>query len=224
MLLLVEGVPGAGKSSLARHLRDALAEAGRPVRWWSEEELGHPVYLFRDDAELNQCIADLNAGRYEEVIQAALDAWRRFANDLRDSEATIILDGCLSIYLTYTLFFYDVPESTIAAYIDEVARIIAPCDPRLILLRPSNLAQDLASVCAARGDEWSGRHIGQTERSPRGRRLGLQGFAGYVAFWTEHRGTDGSALRGHAVRSSCRPRPSRRLAGHARDGGRLSVD
>src|SRR5689334_15798961 len=96
MLILTEGVPGAGKSSLARHLRDALSADGRPVRWWSEEELGHPVYVYRDDAELKQCIADLTAGRYNHVV----------------------------------------------------------------------LAADLASVCAARGEASSSRHIGQTERSP----------------------------------------------------------
>jgi hypothetical protein len=187
MLILVEGPPGAGKSSTARHLRDVLSVAGRPVRWWSEEELGHPVYVFRDDAELKECLTDLTAGGYKEVVEAALDRWRAFAEGLCASETAIILDGCLSIYLTYTLLFFDVPEREIAAYVEEVARIIAPCDPRVILLRPADLARDLAAVCAARGEEWSGRHIGQTERSPYGQRLGVKGFEGYVSFWADHR-------------------------------------
>lgn len=79
------------------------------------------------------------------------------------------------------------PEQVITAYVDEVARIIAPCDPRLIVLRPTDLARNLASVCAARGERWTQAHIGRTEASPYGRRLGLQGFDGFVAFWVEHR-------------------------------------
>ncbi|MFN8636865.1 MAG: hypothetical protein U0893_23710 [Chloroflexota bacterium] len=186
MLILVEGVPGAGKSSTARQLRDALEAAGRPVRWWSEEELRHPVHIFQDDAGLKQCVADLRQGHFETVIQSALERWQRFADGQRESETTGILDGCLSIYLTYTLMFFDVPESTIAAYIDQVVRIIAPCDPRLVLLRPADLARNLASVCTARGQGWVQAHIGRTETSLLGQRLGLHGFEGFVAFWAEH--------------------------------------
>jgi thymidylate kinase len=138
MLILIEGVPGAGKSSLARHLRDVLNAAGRPVRWWSEEELGHPVYVFQDDAGLNQCIADLTAGRYEAVVRSALEQWQRFADEISQSDTTVIMDGCLSIYLTYTLLFYDVPERQITAYVDEIVRIITPCDPRLVSVSVSD--------------------------------------------------------------------------------------
>src|SRR4051812_19337430 len=180
MLILVEGVPGAGKSSTARWLRDVLEASGRPVRWWFEEELGHPIHLFQDDAGLRQCIADLWEGRFEAVIESALAQWRRFADGVCAADGIVILDGCLSVYLTYTLFFFDVPEHRIEAYVEDVVRTIAPCDPRLVLLRPVDLAQNLASVCAARGDEWSQRHIRQTETSPLGRRLGLQGPDGYV--------------------------------------------
>lgn len=187
MLILVEGVPGAGKSTTARWLRDALQVQGRPVRWWFEEELGHPVHVFQDDDGLRDCIADLRNGRFEDVIQAALGCWRRFANDLRGSDTSIIVDGCLSIYLTYTLFFYDFEESAIAAYVDEVIRIISDCDPRLILLRPTDLTHNFASVCAIRGDPWSNNHITTITSSPRGKRLGLSGFDGLVEFWSAYR-------------------------------------
>jgi hypothetical protein len=187
MLILVEGTPGAGKSSTARWLRDVLVTHERPVRWWFEEELGHPVHLFQDDDGLRQCVADLRDGQFEAVISAALDRWRHFADGLAGSDTAVILDGCLSIYLTYTLFFFDVPEARIAAYVEEVARIIAPCAPRLILLRPPDLARSLAAVCDVRGDTWARPQIETIAASPRGRRIGLGGFDGLVAFWAAHR-------------------------------------
>jgi hypothetical protein len=168
MLILVEGAPGAGKSSTARALRDAFEDQGRPARWWHEEEVGHPVYLFRDEAGLQRCIDDMRAGRHEQVVDDALAQWRRFADDLAADQTTVILDGCLTIYLTWTLMFFDVPERRIAAYVDEVAHIISGCDPRVISLRPTDLAKSLADVCAARGERWARSFEERIAASPYG--------------------------------------------------------
>src|SRR4051812_37106097 len=116
MLILVEGVPGAGKSSTARFVRDALAAEGQPVRWWYEEEQGHPVYAFRNADEIAAVIAELVGGRHEQVIAAALEQWQRFADDVQRNQVTMILDGCLFGYLTWSLFPIEVPEAEIARY------------------------------------------------------------------------------------------------------------
>lgn len=62
-LILIEGLPGSGKSTLAQFLAWALAHNGILCKWWYEEELGHPVYLFTDAASLQLVLGDLSAGR-----------------------------------------------------------------------------------------------------------------------------------------------------------------
>jgi thymidylate kinase len=45
-LILVDGIPGSGKSVVAQTVARPMREADQPVRWSYEEELGHPIYLF----------------------------------------------------------------------------------------------------------------------------------------------------------------------------------
>ncbi len=71
-LILVEGLPGSGKSTTAHALARLLAGRRVPVRWWYEEEINHPVYAFRDRASLRQVVDDLARGEYRRVIAAAL--------------------------------------------------------------------------------------------------------------------------------------------------------
>ena len=58
-LIMVEGVPGTGKSTTAQMVAAAQGAAGRPVRWHYEEEVGHPVFVYRDEAGLETVLADL---------------------------------------------------------------------------------------------------------------------------------------------------------------------
>jgi thymidylate kinase len=187
MLILVEGVPGAGKSSTARFPRDALAAEGRAVRWWYEEERGHPVYCFHDAATLAAVVADLNAGQHERVIAAALARWRRFAAETRTSDTVVILDGCLFGYLTWSLFPLAVPEAEIAAYVAAVERILAPCAPRLIYLRPSDLAATLAHVGRERGDGWLSRFTARATDNALDAAPAMPPREGMLAYWTAYR-------------------------------------
>jgi hypothetical protein len=188
VLILVEGVPGAGKSSTARFLRDALEARQRPVRWWYEEEAGHPVYAFKDTDQLIAIQNDLRAGRFEPVIAAALAQWQRFADDIQCSGVTVILDGCLFGYLTWSLFPVEAPEDTIVKYVAEIERIIRPCDPVLIHLRPADLTASFRQIGVARGDGWIERFVARTADNPYARRRGLHGFDGTVAYWEAYQG------------------------------------
>lgn len=186
-LILVEGVPGSGKSTLAQWLARQVADQGGAIRWWYEETLGHPVYLFRDLDSLRGVVADLEGGRADRVIAAALARWARFAADLRAGDETLIVDSCLFGYLTWSLFPFEVPEGEIAAYVSAVLRLLAPLDPVVIYLRQDDVAHSLERLGARRGEELARAYIARATGSPYGRRRGLAGFAGLVAYWTAYR-------------------------------------
>jgi hypothetical protein len=185
-LILFEGMPGAGKSSLAQWLTDHLTRQGEPVRWWYEEEVGHPVYLFRDAAGIAPVLADLAAGGHQPVIEAAVAQWQRFADAVQQMPERVVLDGCLFGYLTWTLFHYAVPEIEIVAYIDRVATVLRPLQPCLIACSQRDVAGTLARLGARRGQAHLARAIDRVERSPYGRRHSLQGFPGLVTFWSAY--------------------------------------
>jgi len=186
-LILIEGIPGSGKSSLAQFIAHTLVHQGIACRWWYEEEKDHPLYVFHDQASLQHTIDALSDGRYREVMASALEKWKAFAQKLQSSETVVILDGCLFGYLTWSLFPLDIPTAEIQSYLSQVEQIIRPIHPCLVYLYQQDTAQALEKICKRRGDETRSRLIAQATLSTYGQRQGLQGFDGMVAYWKDFR-------------------------------------
>jgi thymidylate kinase len=194
-VILLEGVPGSGKSTMGQFLAWELAAQGVPHRWWYEEEKAHPLYVFQDPASLEQVLADLAGGKYPQVIAVALDKWRALAADIASSDTIVLLDSCLLGYLTWTLFPFDVPNAEIQAYLDQVEQFLRSLSPCLIYLYQADLAQALQTICERRGGQTRERLIRNATQSPYGQRMGLQGFEGMVAFWAAYRQLADTAAR-----------------------------
>jgi len=186
-LILIEGIPGSGKSTLAQFIAHTLAHQNIACQWWYEEENNHPLYVFHDQASLLRTIGDLSGGRYREVMAAALEKWKTFAQKLQSSETVAILDGCLFGYLTWSLFPLDIPAAEIQSYLSQIEQIILPTHPCLIYLYQQDTAQALEKICARRGDATRSRLIAQATLTTYGQRRGLQGFDGMVTYWKDFR-------------------------------------
>jgi hypothetical protein len=198
-LILVEGLPGSGKSTTAHALARHLTRLGVPIRWWYEEEVGHPVYVFQNLDSLRQVVDDLNQGRYGAVVAAALDQWRRFAAMLAASGEVGLIDSCLFGYLTWTLFPHDRPEAEILAYVAEVERIVAPLNPCLIYFRQEDVARSLRRLVDRRGGSTETLFIQKGTQSTYGRHHRLEGFDGMVAYWTAYRQVTDTAFARSAL-------------------------
>jgi thymidylate kinase len=186
-LILVEGLPGSGKSTTAHLLSRHLQSLDVSVRWWYEEEVGHPVYVFQDDTSLRQTLDDLNAGRFRVLIEAALAQWRQFVALLTASGEIGLIDSCLYGYLTWSLFPHGAPESEIQAYVAAVEQIVAPLDPCLIYFRQEDVARSLRRLVDRRGGITEQRFVQKAVQSEYGQRRQLAGFDGMVAYWTAYR-------------------------------------
>ena len=147
-------------------------------------EPDHPVYVFHDRESMNALLGDLAAGRHEDVIERALAKWRAFAEEVAGDGVVRILDSCLFGYLTWTLYpHFDVPTAVVQAYLERVVRLIEPLGPRLVYLRPRDVAASLGRIRPARGGRMLDGYEKRAVESPFGRRRGLAGFDGLVAYW-----------------------------------------
>jgi hypothetical protein len=180
LVILLEGLPGSGKSTTGQRLQQQLPSA----RWVSEMQPEHPVYVFHDRASLNALLADLAAGRHDDVIERALAKWRSFAEETAASGQLQILDSCLFGYLTWTLYpHFDVPPAVVHAYVDQVAEILRPLGPQLIYLHQRDVGAALARIRPARGGRMLEGYENRAVESPFGKRHGLSGFDGLVVYW-----------------------------------------
>ena len=185
-LILIEGIPGSGKSVAAQTIARRLREAGRPGRWWYEEEAGHPIYVFHDAAVLQAVTRDLFSGAHERVIAEALEQWARFAGEAQRAGTTVVADGVFFGYLTWTLHYLDRPADETLAYVRRVQDALAPLDTRLVYLRQRDVAATMRHVLAVRGAGWAERTIRKAVDSPYGRARGLDGFEGLVRYWSDY--------------------------------------
>jgi hypothetical protein len=158
------------------------------VRWWYEEERGHPLHPFDDPVSLGRVADDLYSGRHARVVAAVLDRWRDLAAALArggGGEATVVMDGMLFGHLTWSLFPADVPQAEIEAYVLEAARHLRAMLPVLLLyLRQPDVGAALRRVCRRRGGATEAAWIRRATENPYARRRGLAGLAGMVAFWS----------------------------------------
>lgn len=186
-LICIEGIPGSGKSSTAQFLSRMLDELGCPNKWWYEEELGHPVYVYSDSDSVQQVVNDLTGGKYRDVIVKALNRWKQFAEYVASSDETIIIDGCLFGYLTWSLFPNNVAEAEITTYVREVEMIIKELNPCLIYFYQDDLNAALSKIMKRRGSDTEKFMIDGITQSHYGKTHGLTGFGGVVAYWQQYR-------------------------------------
>lgn len=186
-LILVEGIPGSGKSTTAQAISRRLTAYGVNHKWWYEEEKGHPVYMFHDQVSMTAVVRDLAQGNFRQLILQALEQWRKFARKLEQSDQVIVVDSCMFGYLTWSLFPAGASVDDIAAYAAEVDRILSPSQPSLIYFYQEDVAASLKHICDRRGGNTAERFIRQAADSKYGRQRELIGFEGMVQYWADFR-------------------------------------
>ncbi|QYR21273.1 hypothetical protein KZ483_26935 [Paenibacillus sp. sptzw28] len=186
-LVLIEGLPGSGKSTTAQFISRCLSQSGIKNKWWYEEEKGHPVYLFNSEESMQQTIDNLTKGNYEIIIKKALEQWRVFSDSLQNMEEVVIVDSTFFGYLTWTLFPMNAPIEDIEKYLLEVEAIIRPCRPILIYFYQSDLYTSLKKICERRGGNTAEQFIQNANQSKYGKKRNLTGFDGMLSFWKDYR-------------------------------------
>jgi thymidylate kinase len=186
-LICTEGIPGSGKSSTAQYLSRMLDQLGHPNKWWYEEVVGHPVYVYNDAASAIQIVNDLSNGNYRDVIVKALNRWEQFAEYVDSSDEVILIDGCLLGYLTWSLFPNNVAEAEIVTYLKAVEVIIKKLNPCLIYFYQDDLDAALRKIINRRGNESEKFMIERVSESLYGKTHDLIGFDGVVTYWKQYR-------------------------------------
>ena len=72
-------------------------------------------------------------------------------------------------------FIDGAPAATVTKICAEIQRQVAPAEPFLVYLRPTDIAAAIARVHRARGEPWSSRNLAFVENSPWACRRNLRG-------------------------------------------------
>lgn len=167
-LIVVEGLPGSGKSTVSKMIADALNGSDVKALWFDEGG-EHPADY-----------ADYDFPDFETERTKILDKWRSFVKN-REKGAVYIFN-CVLIQnpITETMMRFDMEEKDTQDYINEIVQIIKPLSPAIIYIDVNNVKATLDSVLAERGKGWLDAVVGYHTNQGYGKANGLCGYDGYI--------------------------------------------
>jgi hypothetical protein len=199
-LILIDGLPGAGKSTACQWLERQLRRNRLPARWIFEFELGHPLlwWDFWDGARYQ--MPDFERFSPAEMIEACLEKWQNFTATARGAAEIQVVEGALFCLPVWFHLQGDATPAQLLDYGRRVHDIIKEAKPILIYLRQDDVAGHLRRVCQIRGQAYEAELTANMERTRYLRHRGLKGLAGTTQLWQETARISDSLFAGYSIR------------------------
>ena len=175
-VILVEGMPGTGKSTVSQFINLQLHANGRPSNWCHEERAAHPVRLFYEpDRHLS----------WSDYSEEAASRWQSYAQELHGQDQIPVLDAAILQNHVRSMLLFDCDRNAILDLVCRIESLIASLDPVLIYLRPNDIERNFRDVVDVRGERMLELWIEDHDKFPYTRRAQSGGYPGFIAFWRE---------------------------------------
>jgi hypothetical protein len=172
-LILVEGMPGTGKSTVAQLISLQLRASGRPCAWCHEESAAHPVRLYYEHRS------------WAEYVEAAVKLWHSYADARQAGNQIAVLDAAVLQNHARSMLLFGCPWEPILELVRRIEITITPLHAVWIYLKPADVEHNFRRIVEVRGERLPELWLRNQEQFPYGRKARAAGFAGFIAFWQE---------------------------------------
>jgi len=174
-LVLVEGLPFTGKSTLSEYAALQLGLNGHAAEWVYEGVMLNKYFPHV------KAVLDQTQPLSEELLWAD---WSAFVQAVKSAPATFVVDAAISYAAVNPLLREDRPHAAILDKVTRIAELCAPLHPRVIHLMGDQERLVRASI-VERGDKWQKQLVGQSDAAPYQKARGRSGVEGAIAFFHE---------------------------------------
>ena len=142
-LIIVEGLPATGKTTIAQFLQIQLERNDRNVRWFHEVAHPHPTIFIPDGLAFDEGYKKL-----------ALEKWVAFTEKaLRNSNEMHIVDSAVFQFPIFWFSLNNAPYADLENFICEIFKIIEPLNPCLFYLYRGNTEASIDFLEKDRGTQ-----------------------------------------------------------------------
>ncbi|MDQ8735816.1 hypothetical protein [Paenibacillus sp. LHD-38] len=138
-LIVVEGIPGSGKSTTARFLALQSERNGNTTQLFHETTYHHPILI-------TETIANPAAWMKQYLLN-----WDRFLEELRDKKATFVMESVLFQAPILHLLHMDLDKEAIIRFIESICARFTNFDFHLVYLYQSDPMVGIKRMMNAKG-------------------------------------------------------------------------
>ena len=175
-LILVDGMPGTGKSTVAQFIYLRLRGGGVPAKWYHEEAT-HPVRRFYDAKRHRTWSA---------YIDDVAARWVRYAKELENRNRIDVLDAALFQNHVRSMLVFDADRGAIRDLVHRIDAVVASICPILIYLRPVGIEKNFRDAARNRGHRMLDLWIEAHDAYPYTAHFRSTGYAAFIDFWREY--------------------------------------
>lgn len=175
-LVLVEGLPGTGRSTKAQWLAEQLQLNHIPAKWYYEISTSNPLKAGEIPA------AQLPTSH---LFDHGLKTWERCVEHVRDNSEVVILDAGLFQHITMQAFRRGCSKGVITNYLTQVENVVLPLRPLIIYISPDDTAQHVEQMYQRRGERFKELIVDWCSDSADANQRGYCGYDGSLRFWSD---------------------------------------
>ena len=172
-LILIEGLPGAGKSSTTVHLGKYLLQQGISCEWFLEEDEGHPI--------------DCTGLALKDLSKKLVPLWQSFLQDVVNDQTIAIMESRLWKNTSLFIYMAEFQIEEIVELQDRVNNALTPLSPILIYLYQADVNEALGRLYELRDEGWISWALDMTSKYSWFQTRGKNDFSGWLEFFGEWR-------------------------------------
>lgn len=188
-LILIEGMTGAGKSTTAKGLADALQDRGFSARWYHEFDGDNPIRSKSADAMKASQHGEPppEIAGYDEQGRNPYGAWQwsDYATRLRSEKKIGIVESRYWQNLLFARYMAGWEVDALLSYQARQFDAMLLARPFLVYLSNSDVAASIDRILANRDSDWAEWVQQQFQESIPAKRLGLIGRDAMVGVYRE---------------------------------------
>jgi hypothetical protein len=170
-LILIEGIPGAGKTTCTEHIGTYLQQRGIECRWYFEEDDPHPIACL--EMKLQELAMKLPA------------QWAGFVEQASREQAVTIIESRLWQNTALFMFMDEYPIDEIVECHQLVWKELKPLAPALIYLHQDDIEKAMKRLYTVRCKSIIKKDLEATSHYKWFQRRDVQGIDGWVQFFGE---------------------------------------